>query len=79
MRKPIMKKSTTLSYNPWQANLMVYTSSFFLEQNSGCSCSLQLQPEFCSREKLFMYFKRQQNEKSTQNLWYTEKHTKKEY
>ena len=26
---------------------------------------LQMQPEFCSREKLFHYFKRQQNEKPT--------------
>ena len=28
---------------------------------------LQLQPELCSRENLLNYFKRQQNEKSTQN------------
>ena len=28
---------------------------------------LQLQPEFCSRENLLIYFKRQQNEKAKQN------------
>ena len=32
---------------------------------------LQLQPEFCSREKLLMYYKRQQNEKSTQIKYFS--------